>query len=159
MKIPSARTRYDMEIAADLRAQGATWQTIALKLGRHLALVQRWTKQYREEWDRLYQEAEQRLTRLAGNESRAVLRELLRSKRTKVRLAAAEMLSRLRMQEKAKEPPVSPYGDLAIVVAAAEQMSDEELAEYLAKYAKEVGERVANHLTTENTECTERIQN
>jgi hypothetical protein len=27
MNIPSTRTRHDMEIAADLRAQGGTWVT------------------------------------------------------------------------------------------------------------------------------------
>jgi hypothetical protein len=32
-----------MEIAAELRAQGASWQVIAQKLKRQLALVHRWT--------------------------------------------------------------------------------------------------------------------
>ena len=43
MNIPSTRTRHDMEIAADLRAQGGTWVTIGLKLKRQPGLL-RWTR-------------------------------------------------------------------------------------------------------------------
>ena len=41
MNIPSTRTRHDMEIAAELRAQGATWATIGLQLKRQPGLLQR----------------------------------------------------------------------------------------------------------------------
>jgi hypothetical protein len=34
MKIPTTRTRRDMEIVAELRAAGATWETAALKVQR-----------------------------------------------------------------------------------------------------------------------------
>jgi len=151
MKIPSTRTRRDMEIAADLRAQGATWQTIALKLGRQMALLHRWVKVYAAEWERLFREVEERLSREANNESRTVLRELLRNPEPKVRLAAAERLARIRLQEKKAEPP-NPRTDVAALVAAADEMSDEELEEYLAKYARE-------RLAAENTESTEEIKN
>jgi HEAT repeat protein len=138
MKIPSVRTRRDMEVAAELRAQGATWETIGLKLQRQPGLLRRWTKVYSEEWERLLKEAEERLSRLAGNESRAVLRELLRSKKSTVRLAAAERLARLRMQEKAKEQPPEAHADVAAFIAAAEDMSDEELEEFLVELGNEV---------------------
>jgi hypothetical protein len=39
MNVPSTRTRHDMEIAADLRAQGGTWATIAPKLKSQPALL------------------------------------------------------------------------------------------------------------------------
>jgi len=44
MRIPSARTLHDMEIAAELRAQGATWETVALKVKRQIGVLHRWTK-------------------------------------------------------------------------------------------------------------------
>jgi hypothetical protein len=145
-----------METAAELRAAGATWETVALKLHRQIGVLHRWTKYYREEWERLFREAEERLSRQAGNESRTVLCELLRSKKSTVRLAAAERLARLRLQEKKAEPPPEPHPDVAAFVAAAEEMTDEGLEEYLAEFAKEARER---EIATENTESTERIKN
>ena len=152
MNIPSTRTRHDMEIAAELRAQGATWATIGLQLKRQPGLLQRWTRVYAPDWDRLLKGAEERLSRHANNESRAVLRELLRAENGKLRLAAAERLAKLRLQEKAKEPPADPHADVAAIVAAADAMSDAELEEYLAEFVKK-------KLTTENTESTEKIRN
>ena len=61
MNIPSTRTRHDMEIAADLRAQGGTWVTIARNLKRQPGLLMRWTRVYAPEWERLLKEAEERL--------------------------------------------------------------------------------------------------
>jgi len=150
MKIPSTRTRHDMEIAAHLRAQGATWQTIAHKLGRQMALLHRWVKVYAAEWERLFREAEERLSREANNESRTVLRELLRNEEPKVRLAAAERLARIRLQEKKAEPP-NPRTDVAALVAAADAMSDAELEEYLAEFLiARGGENEGNKPTDEH---------
>jgi HEAT repeat protein len=155
MHIPSSRTLRDMEIAADLRAQGATWATVALKLNRQPGLLQRWTRVYQQDWERLLKEAEERLSRHANNESRAVLRELLRSKSSKVRLAAAEKLTRLRLKEKAEEPPQNDlYAEVAAFVQAAEEMSDAELEEYLAEFVQR-REAAAGALATEGTESTE----
>src|SRR5262249_10589237 len=77
MKIPSAKTRRDMEIAAELRAAGATWETAAEKLGRRRFVVQRWAKDYPDEWERLLGDAEQRVSREGTNESRSAMRILL----------------------------------------------------------------------------------
>ena len=46
MKIASRRTLIDMEIAAELRVQGATWDTIAQYLGRHKRVLTRWVRYY-----------------------------------------------------------------------------------------------------------------
>ncbi len=80
MKIPSTRTRRDMEAAADLRAADATWETAAEQTGRHPNLLIRWARVYRDEWEQLLRETEQRLSRHASNKSRSVLRKLLRAK-------------------------------------------------------------------------------
>ena len=138
MHIPSTRTRRDMELVAKLRAVGATWETAALKVGRRSGLLRRWTKVYACEWERLFREAEERLLREANNESRKVLRELLRSKEPKARLAAVERLTRLRLAEKARQKPPDPHADVAAFLAAAEQMSDEELNEYMLDFFQQM---------------------
>jgi hypothetical protein len=127
-----------MEIVAELRAAGATWETAALKVQRRAGLLRRWSKVYPEEWERLFREAEERQGREANNESRTVLRELLRSKEPKARLAAAERLARLRLQAIAKQSPPDPHGDLAAFLAAAQEMSDAELDEYMAEFFAEM---------------------
>jgi hypothetical protein len=43
MRIASKRTLHDMELAAVLRAHGATWDTIAEYLGRHKRVLTRWS--------------------------------------------------------------------------------------------------------------------
>jgi hypothetical protein len=128
-----------MELAAELRAAGATWETAALQLRRQVGLLVRWSRNYREEWERLFKDAEERLSRQSGNESKAVLRQLLRSKSSKLRLAAADKLTRLRLEEKTAEGPPDPHADLAAFVACAEEMSDDELKEYLEEFVREHG--------------------
>ncbi len=136
MKIPSNRTRQDMETAAELRAAGATWETIAAQLHRQRYVVARWVKHYAEEWERLLREAEERTSRHADNESRNVARLLLRDNSPKVRLDAANSLARRRQVEKAVEPPPDPRSDLTALVAQVEQMSDDELQQFLVEFMK-----------------------
>ncbi|HLW67338.1 MAG TPA: hypothetical protein VKS79_18630 [Gemmataceae bacterium] len=76
MKIPSIRTRRDMEMVADLRAAGATWETAALKVQRRAGLLRRWAKVYAEEWVRLFREAEERLGREANKVTGMLLNSL-----------------------------------------------------------------------------------
>ena len=67
MKIASRRTLHHMEIAAELRVQGATWDTIAEYLGRHKRVLTRWVRYYAEDWERFFKAAERRLAdELAG---------------------------------------------------------------------------------------------
>ena len=68
MKIASRRTLHDMDIAPELRAYGATWETIAEYLGRHKRVLTRWVRYYAADWERLYEAAEQRAARRAANE-------------------------------------------------------------------------------------------
>ena len=72
MKIASRRTLEHMEIAAELRAQGATWDTIALYLGRHKRVLTRWVRYYPEDWRRLFNDA---LQRRADEDRRAACTE------------------------------------------------------------------------------------
>jgi hypothetical protein len=68
MKIASQRTLDDMDSAAELRVQGATWDTIAQVLGRHKRVLTRWVRYYPEDWERLFNEAKQRLANELGGE-------------------------------------------------------------------------------------------
>ena len=68
MKIASKRTLQDMDIAAELRVHGATWDTIAELLGRHKRVLTRWVKYYAADWELLFRAAEQRAARRAANE-------------------------------------------------------------------------------------------
>src|SRR5436305_331520 len=52
--------RILMAVAADLRAAGNSWETIALRLKRTVATVRGWPARYVGDWGRLYRAAEQR---------------------------------------------------------------------------------------------------
>jgi transposase len=138
MHIPQTRTRRDMERAAELRAGGASWKATAEAIGRHEAVLRRWAKDYSDDWERLYRDADERLKREANNESRAMLRTLLRHKSSKIRLSAADKLSQLILKSKAVEPPPDPRSDLRAFEACLESMTDEELELFMCKFIEGV---------------------
>ena len=70
MKIASRRTLIDMEIAAELRVQGATWDTIAQYLGRNKRVLTRWVRYYADDWERFFRAAERRLAEELAAERR-----------------------------------------------------------------------------------------
>ena len=137
MHIPSIKTRRDMETAAELRAAGATWDTIAERLQRQPAVLIRWTKTYRDDWERFLADAEDRISRQASNESRSVMRTLLRHKSSKIRLTAAEKLAKQRLAEKAALPPPEPRADMTAFLTYAQEISDEQLDEYIAEFIQQ----------------------
>ena len=138
MRIPSHRTLRDMETASELRAAGATWETAAEQLGRQPTLLIRWTRHYHEDWERLLRDAEERLSRQASNESRSVLRMLMRCKSSKIRLSAADKLMRHGLEEKAKREPPDPHVDRSAYVAFLEEMNDDQLQEHLAEFVRRI---------------------
>jgi hypothetical protein len=105
MRIPSMETRQDMRAAAELRAAGATWETIAVAIRRQPNLLARWAKIYCEGWLELLAGAEERQTRLMDAESRATLRNRLRGKELKARLEAAQQLLQQVPDDKPAAPP------------------------------------------------------
>ena len=137
MKIPSAKAHHDMELAAELRAAGATWETVGEKLKRHPNVVVRWTSQYRPEWERLSREAETRVARQGTCESRSAMRVLLRHKSSKVRVRAVDQLTKLLRAERAGGKPADGPEDLSAFLAHVEEMSDDELEETLAEFAEQ----------------------
>ncbi len=141
MKTPSARVRREMERAAELRAGGAGWKPTAEVLGRDERVIRRWTVDYADEWERLYQDAQRLIHSEASNESLRMLRELLRHKSSKVRLGAADKLSSLLLKMKQAEKQDEPRSDLISMAALVEDMSDEELEQCLDYFAEEFGRK------------------
>jgi hypothetical protein len=134
MHIPSARTRRDMDAAAELRAAGATWETIGESLGRHAFVMTRWARVYRDDWQRLLNDAQDRALRQRDAEARAKLRGLLRHESSRIRLATADQLLRQRLAEKAAETPADLRAARAAFLADLDQMSDAELHEFVAEF-------------------------
>jgi hypothetical protein len=123
-----------MEMAAELRAVGATWETAGEQLHRQPTLLIRWVRVYREEWERFLRNAENRLARETSNESRSLLRQLLRNTSSRIRSMAADKLTRHRLQQKANETPPDPRVEHSAYIDFLEEMSDEQLQQYLAEF-------------------------
>jgi hypothetical protein len=130
-----------MERAAELRAGGAGWKATAEALGCDERVIRRWTVDYADEWERLYQDAVRLIRTDANNESLRMLRDLLRHKNSKVRLGAADKLCSLLLKVKQTEAENQPRSELVSMAALVEEMSDEELEEYLNCFVEEFGRK------------------
>ena len=84
--------------AAELRAGGASWETVAAQVGRSADTVRHWPNAYPDVWKQALHDAEQRLVSDAGAEAVLTLRRLLRSDDEKVRRDAARFLVNLRVE-------------------------------------------------------------
>lgn len=133
MKIISYQTQLEMDLAAELRAAGATWETIAGQLDRHPNHVSRWPRVYSKEWDGMLILAGQRLSRRGDEPWRATLRELLRSPNPKVRVSAARQYTEQLRRERAEGKSGSLL-DAVMLVEAVDKMTDEELDEMMNSF-------------------------
>jgi hypothetical protein len=145
MKHPPPKTRRAMELAAELRAAGATWETVAEKLQRRAFVIQRWGKLYAETWEQMLRDAEERLSRQGNNESRSTLRTMLRDENKRLRLTAADKLMRVRLAELEHEATPDPREDLSAFMAQVEGMTDEELETVLGEFVEHVRAGGAGH--------------
>ncbi len=82
--------------AAEMRAEGETWPTIAAAVDRSANTVQKWPKQHAKRWKKLFARAEAALLKDASSEAVHTLRKLLRSKVPKVQQDSAQKLLLLR---------------------------------------------------------------
>src|SRR5262245_57593068 len=105
MHITSEKTRRDMEAAAELRAAGATWETIGEVLGRKPFVLTRWARVYRDGWRGFLRYAEDRLLQQCDSDARTKLRALLRHESSRVRLKTADQYMRRRVAENAAQRP------------------------------------------------------
>lgn len=123
--------------AADLRAAGLSWDTVAARLLRPADEVRAWPTLYATEWRTALHAAERRLVGEASAESVLILRQLLRSQDEKVRRDAAKFLVDLRLglaklDQPASPPPPPVASDTARFVAYLEGHTHEQLAELVA---------------------------
>src|SRR5262245_15708510 len=82
-----------LALAAEHRAMGLKWESVAGRLGRPPETVRRWPVRYPEAWQRLYRAAERRAIAEGGAEARTVVRTLLRSKDERVRCNASKFMA------------------------------------------------------------------
>jgi hypothetical protein len=123
--------------AAELRAAGLSWETVAARLHVPAETAREWPTLYPTEWQSALHAAERRLVAEASAESVLILRQLLRSEDEKVRRDAAKFLVDLRLElakldRPAEPPPPPPTSDAARFVALLEGHTHEQLAELVA---------------------------
>ena len=99
MPTPTAKTLRRLAAAAELRAGGATWETVAAHLSRAIHKCRRWPVRYRDYWATAYQAAERRRNAVARVEAVGALRTLLRSLDGKEKRDAARALLSLTARE------------------------------------------------------------
>lgn len=133
MRIQSPETRRDLEIAAELRAAGASWDTAAAVLHRQPHLLSRWSRVYFEEWQRLLALAKERQAQ-TDPESHLALRKQLQSRDANTRVEAATKLMQQRLDEMAAQSPAQVPTDPAALKAHVERMNDQELDGFLTDF-------------------------
>ena len=124
----SRETQRDLELAAELRAAGASWDTAAALLHRQPHVLSRWSRVYLEDWERLLAQAEKRQAK-DGADARTALRKQLQSRDAKIRIAAASQFVQQRRTELAAEPLPQP-ASVAARFALRHQMTDQEREEF-----------------------------
>jgi hypothetical protein len=137
MHTPPEKIVRLVERAAELRAAGHTWEQIAKKLRRSLA-IRGWRRRYPEFWNRAIADARRELAAQASAEGLTVLRNLLLSQDEKVRRDASARLLALRPNDDLPQPPPS---DLLRYVQILEGMTDDDLESLLAESVRAVAAR------------------
>jgi hypothetical protein len=124
--------------AAELRAAGSSWESVAAKLNRAADAVRKWPTLYPAQWQAALHTAERRLVCETSAEAVLILRNLLRSDDEKVRRDAARFLIDLRLElfkldrTSAADSPPQLTSDAARLVAFLEGHSDDELDRLVA---------------------------
>jgi hypothetical protein len=106
--------------AAELRAAGASWPTIAREVHRSERIVRGWQRNYAQRWADALVQAERRLTAQSDCESVHTLRGLLLSADEKIRWHAAKALIARRIDHQKIELKTPPPSQPAHSSAAAE---------------------------------------
>jgi hypothetical protein len=99
MPNPDPKTLRLLSAAAELRAGGATWETVAAHLKRTVHKCRRWPIRYRDYWATAYLAAERRRTAVARQEAVNALRVLLRCQDLRAKRDAARALLSLTSHE------------------------------------------------------------
>lgn len=132
-----APTEEQLFEAAEMRAGGFKWETVAGKLHRAVETVRKWPLRYPERWQQAIDRAELRRAMDDDAEMSVVLRILARSsKDDKVRLHAARSINNLRLglgrlalQARKQSLPNQAIDKPLVLAELLERYSTDELAE------------------------------
>ncbi|CAN5511563.1 hypothetical protein BH11PLA2_BH11PLA2_08970 [soil metagenome] len=126
-----------LQQAAELRAAGRTWESVARTMNRTAKRVRNWPSEHRVRWQRFFAEAEAALMKEAEHESMTALRSLLRKEDDDktVKDAATALLRHKTANRKnlaKKSPKKSKAATAAVKLAEyVEGLSDAELEHHL----------------------------
>jgi hypothetical protein len=134
MKQPTSEILELMLRAAELRASGASWETVGREVNRHADTCRRWAREYADVWRRLYGEAEQLQAREGRAEARVILRKLLRSEEEKMRLAAARDLLKAPRGRGGRKQATPADGEFSTFLSQLQGLSDAELQDMLRRF-------------------------
>jgi hypothetical protein len=112
MRCPSPEVLGLMKVAAQKRAFGLTWASVARAVDRDERTCQRWAADYPDDWQRLYREGEDQQQAEVAAEALAVLYRTMRATKDE-RLAAdaARFLYSARRHTLAHLPHVQPQAN------------------------------------------------
>lgn len=138
-KKPNATLIALIQQAAELRAGGAAWETIATEVGRASNTVRKWPTEFPSTWKRAIRVAERQLLTDATAESVLTLRKQLRSEDEKSSRDAAQKLIQFRMakQKKSRPTSVKPSKPPTIhqrIALYLETLSDEEIQRLITEH-------------------------
>jgi len=132
--------------AAELRAAGAAWDTIAAQIGRAPHTVRQWQYYYRARWVAALRAAESRIASEAAAESVIAMRAQLRSTDPDVSHAAARQLMQYRVAlnrsgADANPAGVAPGSEATRVAAHLESLSHDQREQLLDRAVAVVAAR------------------
>ena len=129
-------TMESMRTAAGQRANGASWEAVAESLGQPVAICRRWPIDFSATWNQLLREAKAQSCNAGEAEARTTLRNLLRAKEDKTRIAAAQQLLKPHLTDpvdSAAERAPDEDREIAAFISQVKGLPDEELDTLLRK--------------------------
>ncbi len=119
-----------LTIAAEMRASGMSWQSIANRVHRKAGTCSKWPSRYRADWGPIFLEAQKNRYEELNSESLTFLRGLLRADDDKTKLKSIEMVLR--------------YGPPAIAAISAVLNGDVVTALPVGRGGRQTGKSAAN---------------
>ena len=87
----SQNMRTLLTVAAEMRAVGHPWTSVAAEVRRKPETCQKWPSRFRDDWDDLYRSAQRKRFDETSNEAHSLLKGLMRSDDDRVRHKAIEL--------------------------------------------------------------------
>ncbi len=103
----SLRKQRLRERAAEMKAAGSSWETIATALQRTVQTVKKWPRVYANEWQELFGKFEKQFLDEAAAESVLALRKQLRGEESAVSIRASDKLIRYRISRAKSTTPTA----------------------------------------------------